>query len=101
MRSTPGAPPPIAPLAGTAIPASMAPTAAVRVVPPVGKPPEERPSVVVPAGPPILPVAQPDPESESPTITTGRRMGEVIAKGAAAVAAAPPPKKCPLAVRGP
>jgi hypothetical protein len=36
-------------------------------------------------------VATPVADSESPTITTGRRMGEVMAK--AAGAAAPPPKK--------
>ena len=41
VRSTPGAPPPVAPLAGPATPASMAPTAAVRVSPPVGKLPED------------------------------------------------------------
>ncbi|MGE5717449.1 MAG: serine/threonine-protein kinase, partial [Acidobacteriota bacterium] len=40
VRSTPGAPPPIAPLAGSASAASMAPTAAARVSPPVGKLPE-------------------------------------------------------------
>jgi serine/threonine protein kinase len=91
VRSSPGAPPPVAPLAGSAIPASMAPTAAVRVSPPVGKLPEEPASTVVPARPPMPTAAFHDAESESPTITTGRRMGEVIAKGAAD--AAPPPKK--------
>ncbi len=93
VRSSPGAPPPIAPLAGSAIPASMAPTAAVRVVPPVGKLPEVAGSTVVPARPLMPAAAPPDPESESPTITTGRRMGELIAKGAGAAAPAPPKKK--------
>ena len=48
-------------------------------------------STAVPARPPMPAAATPVAESESPTITTGRRMGEVMAKGAGA--AAPPPKK--------
>ncbi len=91
VRSSPGAPPPIAPLVGAATPASMAPTAAVRVTPPVEKVPEGAGSIAVPARPPIPAAALPIPDSESPTITTGRRMGEVIAK--AAGAATPPSKK--------
>jgi serine/threonine protein kinase len=89
VRSTPGAPPPVGPLAGPATPASMAPTAAVRISPPVGKLPEDAGSTAVPARPPMPVTAAHDPDSESPTITTGRRMGEVIAKSAAA--ATPPP----------
>ncbi|HMA29498.1 MAG TPA: hypothetical protein VKS23_06515, partial [Thermoanaerobaculia bacterium] len=87
VRSTPGAPPPIAPLAGSAIAASMAPTAAARVSPPVGKAPE----TVAPARPRMPEPPLPVPDSESPTITTGRRMGELMAKGP--VPAAPPPPK--------
>ena len=48
-------------------------------------------STAVPARPPMPAAATPVADSESPTITTGRRMGEVMAKGAGA--AAPPPKK--------
>jgi serine/threonine-protein kinase len=48
-------------------------------------------ATAVPARPPMPAAATPVAESESPTITTGRRMGEVMAKGAGA--AAPPPKK--------
>lgn len=48
-------------------------------------------STAVPARPPMPAAATPVAESESPRITTGRRMGEVMAKGAGA--AAPPPKK--------
>jgi serine/threonine protein kinase len=91
VRSSPGTPPPIAPLAVPAIPASMAPTAALRVSPPVGNLPEDAGSTAVPSRPPIPAAAIPVADSESPTITTGRRMGEVMAKGAGA--AAPPPKK--------
>ena len=91
VRSSPGAPPPVAPLAEPATPASMAPTAAVRVSPPVGKLPETRaPPRSRPASECRLP-PRPVADSESPTITTGRRMGEVMAK--AAGAAAPPRKK--------
>ena len=89
VRSSPGAPPPVAPLAVPATPASMAPTAAVRVSPPVGSLPEDAGSTAVPARPPMPAAATPVADSESPTITTGRRMGEVMAKGAGA--AAPPP----------
>ena len=89
VRSSPGAPPPVAPLAGPAIPASMAPTAAVRVSLPVGKLPQDAGPTAVPARPPMPAAATPVADSESPTITTGRRMGEVMAK--AAGAAAPPP----------
>ncbi len=89
VRSSPGAPPPVAPLAGPTIPASMAPTAAVGVSPPAGKLPEDAGSTAVPARPPMPAAATPVADSESPTITTGRRMGEVMAK--AAGAAAPPP----------
>ncbi len=69
----------------------MAPTAAVRVTPPVGRLPEEPASTLIPARPPMPAADFPVPDSESPTITTGRRMGEVIAKSAAV--APPPPKK--------
>jgi hypothetical protein len=48
-------------------------------------------ATAVPARPPMPAAATPVADSESPTITTGRRMGEVMAKGAGA--AAPPPKK--------
>jgi serine/threonine-protein kinase len=90
-RSTPGAPPAVAPLTGLPTTASTAPTAAFRPEPPVGKPPQEPPSGGMPPRPPIPAAVLPDPDSESPTITTGRRMGEVIAKGAGA--APPPPGK--------
>ena len=94
VRSSPGAPPPVAPLAGPAVPASMAPTAAVRVTPPVGRLPEDAGVTAVPS-PASMPTATtPVADSESPTITTGRRMGEVMAK-AAGVAAPPPKKKGP------
>jgi serine/threonine-protein kinase len=89
VRSSPGAPPPVAPLAGPATPASMAPTAAVRISPPVGKVREDSGSTAVPGRPPMPAVAPPVADSESPTITTGRRMGEVMAK--AEGAATPPP----------
>jgi serine/threonine-protein kinase len=72
-RSSSGAPP---------MPASMAPTAALKVGLPVGGQPEGAGFTSVP------PVA----DSESPTITTGRRMGEVVAKAAAAAAHAPKKK---------
>ena len=49
VRSSPGAPPPIAPLADSVMPASMAPTAAVRISPPVGKIPENAGSAAAPA----------------------------------------------------
>ena len=98
VRSSPGAPPPVAPLAGPAIPASMAPTAAVRVSPPVGKLPEDAGSTVVPARPPMPAAAVPVADSESPTITTGRRMGEVMAKARRRRGAAPE-KERPLAFR--
>ena len=48
-------------------------------------------ATAVPARPPMPAAATPVADSESPTITTGRRMGEVMAKGAGA--AEPPPKK--------
>ncbi len=89
VRSSPGAPPPVAPLAG-APPTSTAPT---RVTPPPSMPFEEPGSPVVPARPPIPAVIPHDPDSESPTITTGRRMGEVIAKSSGAAPPAPTLKK--------
>ena len=88
VKSSPGTPPPVAPLAGAATPASMAPTAAVRISPPVGKLPEDPGSTAVPARPSMPAAATPVADSESPTITTGRRMGEVMAKAAAAAAPA-------------
>ncbi len=74
--------------------ASNAPTAALRVSMPVGRAPEDAvtsaPTIAsMPAVAP--PGVAPDPDSESPTITTGRRMGEAVAK-AAAQGAAPPPR---------
>jgi len=71
--STPAAPQP-----GGSASASMAPTAAMPVVAPG------------PVGAAPLPVTTPIqvPDSESPTITTGRRMGEIAAKASGRV---PPP----------
>ncbi|MGZ5380455.1 MAG: serine/threonine-protein kinase [Thermoanaerobaculia bacterium] len=97
VRPPPGAPPPVAPLAGPAIPASMArdgrfsraDTSAMKISPPVGTSPEVAASYSAPPEPPMPAAATPVADSESPTITTGRRMGEVMAKGAGA--AAPPP----------
>jgi len=101
VRSSPGAPPPVAPLAGPAIPASMAPTAAVRISPPVGKLPEDAGSTAVPSPASMPTAATPGADSESPTITTGRRMGDVMAK-AAGFAAGPSKKKglSPLVLGG-
>ena len=72
--SSPAVPPP----SGSSAASSMAPTAAMAIVPPG------------PAGAAPLPVTTPIlvPDSESPTITTGRRMGELAAK---AGPKAPPP----------
>jgi len=91
VRSSPGAPPPVAPLAEPAVPASMAPTAAVWVSPPVGRLPEDAGVTAVPAPASTPTAAAPVADSESPTITTGRRMGDVMAK--AAGLAVPLPKK--------
>jgi serine/threonine protein kinase len=90
-RSSPGSRPPIAPSEVPATPASMAPTAAMRISLPVGTLPEVAASTSAPAGPSTPAVAAPVADSDSPTITTGRRMGEAVAKAAAA--AAPAPKK--------
>ncbi len=76
-RSSPSAPV-VPPPSGSSAASSMAPTAAMAIVPPG------------PAGAAPLPVTTPIPvqDSESPTITTGRRMGELAAKAGAKV---PPP----------
>jgi serine/threonine protein kinase len=76
-RSSSGAPP---------MPASMAPTAALKVGLPVGGQPEGAGFTSVPTVPSMPAVVAPVADSESPTITTGRRMGEVVAKAAAAAA---------------
>ncbi|MEO8585462.1 MAG: protein kinase [Acidobacteriota bacterium] len=92
-RPPSGTHPPIAPLAPPSNPfSSNAPTAAMRVSLPVGKAAED----AVTSAPTVasMPaVAAPDTDSESPTITTGRRMGEAVAKAAAAgeAASVPPP----------
>jgi serine/threonine-protein kinase len=70
-RSSPGSPP---------VTASMGPTAAMPGVPPG------------PAGTAPTVPARPQ-DSESPTITTGRRMGEIAAKVEGAAAPGPAPKK--------
>jgi len=97
----PGTPPPVAPLAPPPGAFSTnAPTAAMRVSLPVGKagPVGKSADDAVTSAPTVawMPaVAAPDPDAESPTITTGRRMGEAVAKaaasgGAASAASAPP-----------
>ncbi len=104
-RPPSGMHPPIAPLAPPpgAPPGALssnAPTAAMRVSMPVGKSAEDAvtsaPTVV--SMPAVAPPAAHDPDSESPTITTGRRMGEAVAKvaaseGAAVAAPSPGPRK--------
>jgi serine/threonine protein kinase len=91
-RPPSGTPPPVAPLAPPppGVLASNAPTAAMRISMPVGKSAEDA-VTSAPTMASMPAVAAPDPDSESPTITTGRRMGEAVAK--AAGAAASPPKK--------
>ncbi|MGZ6987765.1 MAG: hypothetical protein ACXVH0_02275, partial [Thermoanaerobaculia bacterium] len=89
-RSSSGAPPPVAPPEAPPMPASMAPTAALKVGLPVGRQPEVAGFASAPTVPSMPAVAAPASDSESPTITTGRRMGEVLAKAAAAAHA---PKK--------
>ncbi len=59
VRSSPGAPPPIAPLVDPVTPASMAPTAAVRISPPVGRIPEKAGYAAAPA-PPSMPAEPPN-----------------------------------------
>jgi serine/threonine protein kinase len=88
-RSSPASPA-VPPEAGASGAASMAPTAAMPVVAPG------------PVGAAPLPVTAPIPvaDSESPTITTGRRMGEIAAKASGRV---PPPagkKRLPPAALG-
>ena len=89
-RSSPGSWPKVAPLGMSVTPASMAPTAALKISLPVGTSPEVAASYSAPTEPSMPAVAAPVADSESPTITTGRRMGEAVAKIAAA---APAPKK--------
>ena len=103
-RPPSGTHPPIAPLApAPGGLASNAPTAAMRVSMPVGKSAEDAvtsaPTVV--SMPAVNPPAAPDPDSESPTITTGRRMGAAVARvaaseGAAFAAPSPGPRKKPV-----
>ncbi|MCM3876309.1 MAG: protein kinase [Thermoanaerobaculia bacterium] len=93
-----GTHPPVAPLAPPAgARASAALTAAVQaLMPPIG---ESRPAGssvenAVTSAPTVVSmpaVAGPSPDSESPTITTGRRMGEAVAKANAAEEAASKP----------
>jgi len=81
--------PPVAPLAPPSSPGAFstsAPTAAMRVSLPVGKSADD----VMTSAPTVasMPAVVPhDPDSESPTITTGRRMGEAVALAAASDAA--------------
>jgi serine/threonine protein kinase len=89
-RSSPGSRPPIVPSGVPATQASMAPTAAMRISLPVGTSPEVAASASAPTEPSMPAVDAPVADSESPTITTGRRMGEAAAKAAAA---APAPRK--------
>ena len=97
MRPPSGTPPPVAPLAPPlpgappGVLASNAPTAAMRISMPVGKSAEDA-VTSAPTMASMPAVAALDPDSESPTITTGRRMGEAVARAAAA-AASPPKKK--------
>ncbi len=89
-RSSPGSRPAIASSGISGTPASMAPTAALKISLPVGTLPEVATSALAPTEPSMPAVAAPAADSESPTITTGHRMGEAVAK---ASAAAPAPKK--------
>ena len=98
VRSSSGAPPPVAPPEAPPMPASMAPTAALKVGLPVGGQPEGAGFTSAPTVPSMPAVASPVADSESPTITTGRRMGEVVAKAAAAAAHAPKKKGVPAIV---
>jgi serine/threonine protein kinase len=90
VRSAANTPPPVTPPAAAAsVFATNAPTAAMRLSVPVGKSAED----AVTSAPTVasMPaVAPPDPNSESPTITTGRRMGEAVAAVKKAAAAPPP-----------
>jgi Protein kinase domain len=79
LRSSSGTRP-AAPLAAPASAASMAPTAALRVTSSPGTIPEVAGQTSAPTEPVMPAVSEPDPDSESPTITTGRRMGEAVAK---------------------
>jgi serine/threonine protein kinase len=87
-----GASPPVAPPEATPMPASTAPTAALKVGSPAGRQPENAGFTSAPTVPSMPAVAATAADSESPTITTGRRMGEVVAKVAAAAAHAPQKK---------
>ena len=94
-----GTHPPIAPLtappgAPPSVLSTNAPTEAMRLNVPVGRSAEDaRTSAPTVASMPAIPA--PDPNSESPTITTGRRMGEAVAavKASASPARAPGGKK--------
>ena len=98
-RPPSGTHPPVAPLAPPpgAAPGAFstnAPTAAMRVSLPVGKPAEDA-GTSAPTVASMPAVTAPEADSESPTITTGRRMGEAVAKvvasgGAASDASAAP-----------
>src|SRR5664279_3233411 len=70
---------------------TSAPTAAMRVSLPVGKAAEDA-VTSAPTEASMPAIAGPDPDSESPTITTGRRMGEAVAKVAADGAASVAPR---------
>jgi hypothetical protein len=99
-RASLGPRPPIAPPGVPATPASMAPTAALKISLPVGASPEIAASTSVPAEPQVPAVAAPVADSESPTITTGRRMGEAVAKAAAAAPASKKKGVSPFVVGG-
>ncbi|MFI5197034.1 MAG: protein kinase [Thermoanaerobaculia bacterium] len=67
-------------------PSSMSPTAALKAGSPVGRPSEGAGLTSAPTVPSMPAAAAKVSDSESPTITTGRRIGELVAKAEAAAA---------------